>query len=70
VLSTEALTLVPTARRDPDRSVVQSEDANGKASGVRAKDGEIEAAKFQIVPGDQFSLVLDMEPADILLQES
>ena len=52
----------------PDRGLVQSDDARKK--GERANDGEIEAGKFSIVPPAGFSLILDMEPADIILQES
>lgn len=71
VIAGEGLTLVPSGARTPDRNIVQSLDPSGKeASGERATDAEIEAGKFTVVPGDQFSLVLDMEPADIALQES
>lgn len=71
VISGEGPALLPSGARTPDRGAVQSLDPTGKAaSGQRAKDAEIEAGKFAVVPGDQFSLVLDMEPADIVLQES
>jgi hypothetical protein len=70
VLKADSIGLAPTARRDPDRSVVRAVDADGKSTSGQAKDGEIEAGKFEIVPGEGFSLVLDMEPADIVLQES
>ena len=71
VISAEGPALVPNGQRNPDRNIVQGLDVSGKsASGKRATDGEIEAGKFVVVPGDQFSLILDMEPTDIVLQES
>ncbi|HVG00748.1 MAG TPA: baseplate J/gp47 family protein [Chloroflexia bacterium] len=59
--------LVPTARRIPDRDLVKG------PSGQRATDGEIEAGTFQVVPvvgGEKWWVLLDVEPADIVLQES
>jgi hypothetical protein len=56
----------PTGRRIPDRSLVQG------ATGARATDAEIEAGTFQVVSmvgGDKWWVVLDVEPADILLEE-
>ncbi len=53
-----------TGRRIPDRSLVVG------ASGERATDDEIEAATFQVVAdveGEPGWIVLDMEPADIVL---
>lgn len=71
VISSESPGLVPSGRRDPDRSVVRGVDSTGKkATDERAKDSEIETGKFALVPGDQFSLILDTEPTDIVLQES
>jgi hypothetical protein len=69
VVDVEGLALAPSGRREPDRSLVQGVDDGGRASSIRAADGEIAAGKFIIVPPGQFSLVLDMEPADIVLQE-
>lgn len=75
---TEALTLAlanvfsesappsPTGRRIPDRDLVQG------ATGQRATDAEIEAGTFKVVSvvgGEKWWVVLDVEPADILLDE-
>jgi hypothetical protein len=69
-ISGEGPALAPSGARTPDRSIVQSLDSSGRgASGLRAKDAEIEEGKFIVVPGDQFSLVLEMEAADAALQE-
>lgn len=71
VISSESPGLVPSGRRDPDRSVVRGLDSTGKkVGGEPAKDSEIETGKFALVPGDQFSLILDTDPTDIVLQES
>lgn len=69
VVDVEGVALVPSGRRVPDRSLIQGADASGRSLGARATDGEIAAGKFVIVPRSQFSLVLDMEPADIVLRE-
>lgn len=66
VLTGEAPT-APTERRIPDRSLVQG------ASGGRATDAEITAGQFQVVSvigGENWSIALDVEPADIALAES
>ena len=66
VLTEEAPT-APTERRIPDRSLVQG------ASGGRATDAEITAGQFQVVSvigGENWSIALDVEPADIALAES
>ncbi len=58
---------VPSGSRIPDRSLVQG------ASGERASDAQIESGEFVIVAtvaGAAWWVVLDMEPADILLEES
>lgn len=58
--------LVPGGRRIPDRSLVQGSD------GQRATDAEIEAGNFQVaavVGGEKWWVVLDVEPADIVLLE-
>jgi len=63
----EAAPLAPTGRRIPDRGLLQG------SSGQRATDDEIEAADFQVVAvigNENWSIVLDIESADILLQES
>lgn|GEM_PF-1245379 len=55
-----------SGRRIPDRSLLQS-TAEGRA-GQRATDTEIEAGKFQVLtPDKDWTVVLDVEPADILL---
>jgi len=70
-IDAEAPAQAPGGRPDPDRSLVQGVDTSGlRASGTRATDGEIETGKFIIVPPAEFSLVLDMEPADIVFSES
>jgi hypothetical protein len=64
---TEAAPTAPSGQRIPDRSLVQG------PSGQRATDAEIEAGQFQVaavVNGDNWWVVLDMEPADIALLES
>ncbi|WP_305041912.1 baseplate J/gp47 family protein [Geoalkalibacter sp.] len=56
----------PGGRRIPDRSLVQG------PAGERATDEEIEAASFTVVAqvaGEDWWVVLDMEPADIALEE-
>lgn len=66
VVSTEGPSLVPTVQRIPDRSLVQGPD------GQRATDDEIEAGNFKVVtPADDENwwVVLDIEPADVVLQE-
>jgi Baseplate J-like protein len=65
---TEAVPPVPTGRRIPDRGLVQ--DVSGQR---RATDEEIEAGQFQVaatVGGEPWWVVLDVEPADIVLVES
>jgi len=64
----------PTGRRIPDRNLVQN------LSNQRASDDDIEAGNFQVVAqrnevaaqlnGEKWSVVLDVEPADISLEES
>jgi len=54
----------PSARRTPDRGRVQGE------GGGRATDAEVERGAFQVVPVDAtWWVVLDMEPADVVLVE-
>jgi hypothetical protein len=56
---------VPTNRRIADRTLVQN------LSGQRASDSEIERGEFQVTPpGAEWWVVLDLEPADIVLLES
>lgn len=62
----ETAPAIPTGRRIPDRSLVQG------PSGQRATDTELEASQFQVaavVNGDKWWVVLDVEPADIVLLE-
>ncbi len=70
VINSKATVLVPSGLRIPDRSLVQGISAPGKGTGGRASDGDIAAGNFVIVPSPGFSLVLEMEPTDIILQES
>jgi uncharacterized phage protein gp47/JayE len=61
---TEAAPTAASARRIPDRGLVQG------AGGGRATDAEIEAAAFDVVPPDSnWFVVLAMEPADIDVRE-
>jgi hypothetical protein len=69
VVAGEAPALLPSGRRISDRSLLVGLSDDGQPTGP-ATDGQIEAGKFQIVPPAQFSVTLDMNPADILLQES
>lgn len=70
VISAEAPALLPSGRRIPDRTVIVGVGDDGKPTGQPATDGQIESGKFQIVPPPQFSVVIDMEAADIALQDS
>ena len=69
IVDSEAPPLVPHGAPDPDRSLVQSADTSGRTTGKRASDGDIEAGQFVVVPPPEFSLILDMEPADIAFVE-
>ncbi len=54
----------PSGRRIPDRSLVQG------LTGEGAADQEIEAGQFQVVtPDNKWTVVLDIEAADIVLKE-
>jgi Baseplate J-like protein len=66
VVEAEATVLVPSGRREPDRSLVQPVDLSKR----RPTDGEIAGGNFVITAPENFSLVLDMEPTDIILRES
>lgn len=62
----EAPPLAPTSRRIPDRSLAQSSEPS--RAGQPASDAEIEAGTFKVVtPGSNWTVVLDIEPADIVL---
>ena len=64
VLSAEAPSLVPSGTRIPNRSLIQTLEGNP------AQDGDIESGEFQVVAtinGEDWWIVLDLEPADILL---
>ncbi|HXF40068.1 MAG TPA: baseplate J/gp47 family protein [Blastocatellia bacterium] len=62
----DAPPLAPTSRRIPDRSLVQSSEPD--RAGQPATDTEIEAGKFKVVtPGSDWTVVLDIEPADVVL---
>lgn len=61
---TEATPTTASAKRIPDRNLVQG------ASGQRATDAEIEKGLFNVMPPDKnWFVVLDIEPADIDLRE-
>jgi len=70
VIDAETPALLPSGRRDPDRSVIQGLDAAGKPTGQQATDTQIETGKFQVVPPAGFSIALDMEPADICCRKA
>ncbi len=58
--------LVPTNTRIPDRSLLQGPD------GQPATDAQIESGDFRVVAtvgSDQWWVVLDMEPADVVVEE-
>jgi Baseplate J-like protein len=56
---------VPTNRRIADRSLIQN------LTGQRASDSDIDRGEFQVaLPGAEWWVVLDLEPADIVLLES
>ena len=58
--------LVPTNTRIPDRSLLQGPD------GQPASDAQIESGDFRVVAtvgGDKWWVVLDMEPADVVVEE-
>jgi len=62
----EVPSLVPSGRRIADRGLVQG------PTGKRATDEEIEAGDFQVtavIDSEKWWVVLDIEPADIVLQE-
>jgi Baseplate J-like protein len=70
VIQDEAPVLLPSGAREPARDLLKGQDDNGKSTGRRASDGEVAAGKFVIEPPEGFSVVLDMDPADIILRES
>lgn len=70
VIAAEAPALLPSGRRIPDRTLIVGVGDDGKPTSEPVSDGQIESSKFQIVPPAQFSVVIDMEAADIALQDS
>jgi hypothetical protein len=71
----ETIPPVPTGERIPDRSLTEgtTEGETKQLTGQRATDAEIEAGLFQIkakVNGENWWVVLDIEPADIRLEEA
>ena len=67
IVTDETPSLLPSGSRIADRSLVQGE------SGERATDEELESGKFKVVAKigeDDWWVVLDMEPADIYLEEA
>lgn len=70
----EAMPPLPTSERIPDRSLTEGlvEGDASRSTGQRATDAEIEAGRFQVnamVGGQKWWVVLDVEPADIRLEE-
>lgn len=66
----EAAPLAPTGARTADRGLVQS--TAEESAGQRASDEDIESGRFQVsatVDGEPWWVVLDMGPADVVLQE-
>jgi hypothetical protein len=62
----DAPPLAPTSRRISDRGLIQSTAKDRE--GQPATDTEIEAGTFKVAtPGDDWTVVLDIEPADIVL---
>lgn len=62
--------LLPTGRRVADRSVIQGA---GALQGQPASDEQIEKGEFQIVAtidAENWFVALDMDPADILIEET
>ncbi|HEV7377146.1 MAG TPA: hypothetical protein VGN95_20685 [Pyrinomonadaceae bacterium] len=71
----DTLSPVPTSQRIPDRSLVEGlvKGKTGESTGQRATDAEIEAGLFQVkavVNGENWWVTLDVEPADIRLEEA
>jgi hypothetical protein len=56
--------------RPADFTTAASRELVKGPGGAPATDAEIELATFTITPPDKFSISLDMEPADIVLQEN
>jgi uncharacterized phage protein gp47/JayE len=52
------------------RKLVEGRGDDGKSLGTPATDAQIELGNFIVAPPAQFSISLDMQAADILLQES
>jgi hypothetical protein len=66
VLTETTPSIVPTGRRIADRSLILGE------TGQPAKDGEIEIGQFKIsatIGSEKWWIVLDLEPADLVLIE-
>lgn len=63
----ESTPALPTGERTADRGLVQSTAPD--RAGRRATDEEIEAGQFQVAVDQDFRVVLDIEPADIRLEE-
>src|SRR5262249_12991102 len=66
---TDAKPAAPTGSRTPDRGVLQGA-ADGKATGARATDAEVEKAAFQVVPDTGWFVALDMGPQDVVIEEA
>lgn len=64
VIDNQAPALLPSGNRIPDNTLIQKPD------GTPATDGDVEAGNFQVKPPQGFSVVLDMESSDIILQGS
>lgn len=67
IVAEETPSLLPSGNRVPNRNLVQGE------SGERATDEELESGAFKVVAeidGEPWWVVLDMESADIFLEEA
>jgi hypothetical protein len=69
VVDSEAPALLPSGGRIPAQNLVLGLGDDNKPTGP-ASDGQIASGKFQVVPPEKFSVVLDMQRTDILLTEA
>ena len=69
VVDSEGPAFLPSGGRIPAQNLVLGLGDDGKLTGP-ATDGQIVSGKFQVVPPEKFSVVLDMQRTDILLTEA
>lgn len=69
VVSAQVPALLPSGRREPKASLVQGIGSDGKPTGQAATAEQIGAGLFRVTPSENFSVALDLEPADIVLAE-